>query len=308
MTELNYSKNDSLRFGLQIYRGWNTEIGMPNIFEQILKNNIDIAILRIPTTKLSEIYKIGKLSMPFIITDTLAYYHFDLLAYKPQRLENRDLVFKVATMRDHEAINNLVREIFGNYVNHYRMNPFLDDAYVTEGYQDWVRSYAEADHPERKCWLVYDNASLVGFATFNAAVKPKVKGILYGVRPSERRRGIFRDIMRYAKNYYKAQGKKFMRVTTQAENIAIQHIWTSSGFSLHHLENTIHINSLLNKSVFARFSTVIKIDEKEMNTNKVSNHHILKSINYHLIFSGIFAQKTIDLSMYNHLNRISNTP
>lgn len=283
MKPLEYSKPDSERFGLVIYRTITNEIDAQELLTQIIQHNVDTAIVRIPTEQLSQIHKLEKTAMPFMITDTLAYYDKDLTSYQPEELENKDLEFILATPEHHEILNHLVRATFGTYVNHYRMNPFFHNEHVTEGYQDWVRSYAE-NNPERICWLVKKGGETVGFGTFNYQHEGRAEGILYGVLPHMRRHGIFKDIMRYAKNYSKQRGCEMMRCTTQIENRAVQRLWTTSGFYLHHTDNTIHINALLSKSVFDPFTIPLTISAEEANFNKVTNRQILKQLNWHFDF------------------------
>lgn len=284
MSILKYHKIDSQRFGLVIYRARLEEIDATSLLNQILENNVDTAIIRIPTVNLSQLHRLEKTAMPFIVADTLAYYKKDLIGMKPKELLHKDLTFKRAGQADHERLNYIVKESFGNYVNHYRINPFFDNQSVTEGYQDWVRSYAE-DNDERICWLVNRGDDTIGFATFNFQAEGKAKGILYGVLPNERGKGIFRDIMRYAENYaLKNEETTMMQTTTQIENIAVQKLWTSEGYVLDHTSNTIHIDALLTKSVFDNFTVPVTIHGHDSDTPKVSNRHILKQINWQFDF------------------------
>lgn len=276
---LRYSKHDSLRFGINIHRTpFMAEIDAPKIIRYLLEHDVDMGIIRIPSTKLKDLQLLDRSGMPYMVADTLAYYHFDLLNNEVKELSNQDLEFKVATPTDHEALNALVRETFGNYVNHYRVSHFFDNETVTEGYQDWVRSYAEGD-PNRICWLVYKAGELVGFGTFNFEREVKMKGILYGVKPSHRNQGILKDIIRYSQKFAKDRGCEYMRATAQIENVNIQHCWTSEGFDLHHTVNTVHINAMLSKSIFEPFSYRVKIENEEQTSPKVSNRHVLRRIN-----------------------------
>ncbi|MDW7690607.1 GNAT family N-acetyltransferase [Flammeovirgaceae bacterium SG7u.111] len=285
MNYLKHHKPDSNRFGLNIYRSRIDEVEYQSIVSQIVENNVDVAIVRLPTPKLSEILSFEKLAMPFIVTDTLAYYHKDLAGVGEQELINKDVTFELAGLEQHKDLNFLVRETFGNYVNHYRVNPFFDNQDVTEGYMDWMQSYAEGD-PNRLCWIVRRGDKPVGFGTFNFETEGKVKGILYGVLPSERRTGLFTDIMRYAQNYAlkEREGIEFIRTITQIENIAVQKLWTKEGFTLHHTTSTIHINALLDKSVFNPFYVPFIIKAEERDSEKISNRHILKQINWQMDF------------------------
>jgi RimJ/RimL family protein N-acetyltransferase len=275
-----YSKNDSQRFGLNIHRAAILDdIDAPKILSYVLEHNVDTAIIRIPSVKLASLNTLERTGMPYIIADTLAYYHLDLTQeLKP--LKNQDLEFELAGHAHHEVINKIVRATFGAYVNHYRVNPFFDNEQVTEGYQDWMRNYAEGD-PDRVLWLVKKEGKYIGFCTFNFQREGKVKGILYGVLPEYRREGIFRDMIRYAQHYAKNErGCTYMRVTSQIENVNAQRCWTSDGFSLHHTVNTVHINAALTKSIFEPFTVDITLDDEEKSSPKVANRHILKYINW----------------------------
>ena len=284
MTNLKYHKVDSQRFGLVIYRARVEEIEATPLLNEILENNVDTAIIRIPTVRLPQLHRLEKTAMPFIVADTLAYYTKDITTAKKQDIKNKDLTFIRAGQEEHEALNYIVKETFGTYVNHYRINPFFDNNSVTEGYQDWVRSYAE-DSDERICWLVNRGEDTIGFATFNFQSEGKAKGILYGVLPSERGNGIFKDIMSYAENYSLERGGiETVQTTTQIENIAVQKVWTSSGYVLDHTSNTIHIDALLTKSVFDNFTVPVTIHGHDSDTPKVSNRHILKQINWQFDF------------------------
>lgn len=279
-TQLRYSSRDSHRFGLNIHRvAFMEDIDIPSIMQHIVSNDVDTAIIRVPSVKLAALHSFERISMPYFVADTLAYYHYDLSKDIPE-LENKELEFEVAGHEHHEEINRLVRETFGTYVNHYRVSPFFDGEQATEGYQDWMRSYAEGD-PDRLMWLVKKEGVYVGFATFNFQREGKVKGILYGILPEYRRQGIFRDMMRYAQKYAKEQREcEYMRTTTQIENVVAQRCWTSEGFELHHTVNTVHINSMLTKSVFNPFEVQITLDDEEKSSPKVANRYVLKRINW----------------------------
>ncbi|MEH0157651.1 GNAT family N-acetyltransferase [Limibacter armeniacum] len=277
MQDLSYSRRDSERFGLVIFRAREEGIDSSELMKQILDHNVDTAIIRIKTELLSQIHKLEKTAMPIRITDTLAYYHQDLSTYKKQALINRNLTFEEATTKDFEDLNLLVRETFGNYVNHYRMNPFMDNELVTQGYQDWVTSYASG-HPERKCWIAREDGMAVAFATFNLETGEKIKAILCGVKTTHRERGIFHDMLTVARNFAKEQGKTYMRAICQIENIAVQRILTHQGFELHHTENTIHINAMLTKSVFEPFTESVHFSVDDIK-EKTLNQNILMEIN-----------------------------
>lgn len=277
---LEYSKIDSYRFGLVIYRMQAQELDVPYLIKTILDNKIDTAIVRIPATKLNQIGRLERTSMPFIVADSLVYYHADLHKIPVRTYVNEDINFTLATPEDHELLNHLVLETFGNYVNHYRNNPFFDNMHVNEGYQDWVRSYAEG-HEERLCWIVRRGERPVGFGTFNFQKENKARGILYGVIPSERGKEVFRDIIRHGMNEAKARGIDNFQATGQLENIAAHRVWSSEGMSIRHSFNTLHINAMLSKSVFDKFVVHFKFKtDQQPNVNKTANRQVLEQINW----------------------------
>ncbi len=281
MNELTYSHNDSTRFGLKIFRATMDDIHAESISKTILENQVDTAIIRIPSQKLAQIERLEKLAMPFFIADTLIHYRVDLTKYQEQPLVNTDIEFVPAGMQHHYVLNALVLETFGNYVNHYRNNPFFQNHLVNEGYQDWVRSFATDNREGRFCWLLKRDGNFIGFACFIFPPDDfrECKGKLYGVAPQVRGSGIYHDIMRFSMNYAKSCGYNFMYVKTQIENRIVQRVWADLGFKIEGSENTIHINSLLSKTVFDPiiFSFVAK--DEEYKTKTLANRIILREIN-----------------------------
>lgn len=283
LSELTYSEIDSKRFGLKIHRMRTEKIDAPYVLAQVLEQEIDVAILRVPATQLAQLDKLERTAMPFIVADTLAEFKLDLTKAEPRELAHPEIDYVLATPQHHAEINHIVLETMNEYVNHYRANPFFDNRNVNDGYQDWVKSYAESSD-KRICWLLREKGETIGFAAFNFEEEGVAKGILYGVRKKDRRRNIFRDIMRHGINYAIDRGCHEMQATSQIENIVLQRVWSSEGFTLVNSLNTIHVNSLLNKSVFDAFDVPLIIGSEEINTSKISNRHILKQINWHFDF------------------------
>ena len=93
MNILRYSKEDSQRFGLRIFRAKVDEIDARSITKQILDNNIDTAIIRISAGELSQLEKIEKTAMPFIMSDTLVYYKGALSEIGKKQLRYKNLEF-----------------------------------------------------------------------------------------------------------------------------------------------------------------------------------------------------------------------
>jgi ribosomal protein S18 acetylase RimI-like enzyme len=277
--KLQYALEDSERFGLKIFRSMNYELNVPGILEQIMTEDVDVAIIRIPSTALSQIHTLEKTGMPYIIADTLATYEFDLATYEPLEMANNNIALSLATAEDHSELNFLVKETFGSYSNHYRMNPFFDNESVNEGYKDWMRSYA-GENEEKICWIVRRKGEPIAFAAYKYIGTAGFEGVLYGVLPRYRKRGIFRDLMINALNHAKEKDLEYMRVITQIENVAVQRIWTKLGFGLHHHDSTIHVNAMLSKTVFDSFDVPLVFKNEDFDPLKEANRCLLAKINW----------------------------
>jgi len=250
MSTIAYSPKESSRFQMNIYRGLVEHIDARVLRDIIVKNMVDILILRIPSENLAEQDKLERLGFEFLCADTLVYYIADLQANKETALKNNDLQFYVITDKDFETVDNMVKIIFAGYTNHYNSNNYLDKENILAGYQEWVRDFTSKGE-EGNCisWLVKRGNELVGFATCSYDGKLQVcEGVLYGVLPNESGKGIYGDLIRFTKNYFTRNGYKNMKVSTQIQNFAVQKVWTREGFVLDKSYNTFHINSLLNYS------------------------------------------------------------
>ena len=275
---LEHSPIDSHRFGLEIYRMHANILDGERIRDQIIKNQVDTAIIRIPSKNLYSIDSLIKISMPFMVADTLIQYNLDLKEHQPKALSNEKLNFIWALPEHHTELNKMVAESFGTHSNHYRNNPIFNNKLVLIGYQDWINSYAVGDS-KKHCFIVDLEGEYIGFATFKFENNKHVKGVLYGVNTHYRRHHIFTDIMRYIIGYAKEKGYEKIQVLSQIENTITQKVWLSEGFLPFGAINTIHVNAMLSKTVLEKVTIPFKIKKDELKTAKVTNRFILKSIN-----------------------------
>ncbi|MCK4687654.1 MAG: hypothetical protein KAT66_05965 [Candidatus Lokiarchaeota archaeon] len=257
--KLYFSSVESKRFKMNIYRGEFDNILIDNITLTVLKDNVDIAIIRLPSEKLSQISMLKRMCFPFLLTDTLVYYYSNLTLYNPNKLKNNNLIFIKCEPKHDNIINLLAEKIFNNYTSHYFSNPYLSREDILEGYKEWARSYISERNLNRISWLVMKDKRFIGFATCSfSPIKKIAEGVLYGVLLSESGKGIYGDIIRFTQKYFKDRKYLQMKVSTQVQNFAVQKVWNREGFVLKKSYNTIHINS------FLRYS---KIPSKVINLN-----------------------------------------
>ena len=246
---MEYSDVDSRRFGLNIYRATLPEIREGELFEQLVSNKVDVAILRFPTSQQHEISRLDRLGVPYIITDVLVYYASDLRALKPSEARNPELTFESAGDQHHQVLDALVTEIFAGYQNHYSSNPILPKVDVLDGYCEWARGYCRNGGEGRWAWIVRDAGLPVAFLTCSEAEDgQEAEGVLYGVLPEAAGRGIYGDLVRFAQQFFAQRGVPLMLVSTQVQNVAVQKAWTHSGFVPSYSYLTVHLNASFSHS------------------------------------------------------------
>ena len=249
-----YSDVDSNRFNLNIFRGQIEDIDEKKVNEEIIQNNIDVLIFRIPSQKQYLLPKLSNLGFPIIVADTLVYYTVDLDKYLPKEPKN-NLEFIECTYKDKQIVNELVMTIFKDYTNHYFSNPILDKEEILEGYQEWVINFINDNQEKKKVWLVKKEEKFVGFATTTInQEKLEAEGVLYGVHPNYSGGGIYSDLIRFTQDYHKRKGIKKMKVSTQIQNFAVQKVWSREGFMLSSAYCTVHINAMMNKLMISKKS------------------------------------------------------
>lgn len=235
---------DSNRFGLRIFRGNVEQINEQHLLSTILKENIDIAIIRLPSEKQFQISRLDKTGLPYIVADTLVYYYVDLSKYSPKELKNQSLMFVECYPEHAGIISGLVERIFPDYTNHYYSNPFLKKADILEGYKEWAQNYAVGT-PGRISWYVKRDEHTIGFVSC-AYDQNECEIVLNGVVPEASGKGVYGDIIRFTQQYFKNMGCQVMKISTQIQNYAVQKVWSREGFVIRKAYSTIHINAFMN--------------------------------------------------------------
>lgn len=262
---LKYSDIESRRFDFNVYRGVCEDIKEKNILEFILENNVDIAIIRVPSGNQKNIFRLNKLGMPYIIADALVFYCVNLNKHSPHDLKNKDLVFVRCSQDEYKVLGELVENIFMEYDNHYFSNPLLGKSLIMEGYKEWAQSYVTNERDGCVSWIIKKSDSTIGFATckFNEE-NSQCEGVLYGVVPNEEGRGIYSDIIRFTQNYFKNKGFATMLVSTQLHNHTVQKVWNREGFVIDKSFITIHVNSMMNFSVIPKKNIEVSISTEDI--------------------------------------------
>ena len=261
---LKYSPLESSRFNAIVYRGYIEKIFAREMVKFIVENNIDHIIFRIKSDNLSEITKLDNTPFPYVFADTLLYYSCDLSKSNIRELKNKDIIFEECNTNDIKLLENLVENIFVGYRNHYYTNPFLSKDNIIDGYKEWATNYIKENN-SKIVFKVIKQEETIAFATCSFDKSTRIcEGVLYGVLPQHSGGGIYSDLIRFTKNYFKERNFQTMRVSTQSHNYPVQKVWTKEEFLISESYNTIHINSLFNKSKLNKNKLIIEFNEDDI--------------------------------------------
>jgi acyl dehydratase len=259
--EIKYSPVESARFGMNVYRGNITDPNAKVIRNLIVKNAVDLMILRIPSTSKNKHYLLLEAGFDVIHADTLVYYTCNLQKAEIKQPVN-SLDFVPISSENAGVLQEMIPVIFEGYQNHYFSNPVLDENLIKQGYIEWASSYHE-DAEGRISWLVADQGECIGFATcsFDQDTR-EAEGVLYGVMPKAAGRGVYSDIIRFTQNYFKGKGYSTMVVSTQIQNIAVQKVWGRESFFINKSYDTYHLNSMLGLTQSSDFEESVYLTEE----------------------------------------------
>ena len=261
MTNIFFSELESNRFNMKIARATMGDIDLRSINSFIVKNNIDVTVVRIPCEKLDQVNRLEKMGYPFFQADTLVYYSTNFEKYSPKETRNKDIQFHRAVAGDSTRISNLIDVIFPGYTNHYNSNPFIDKKNIMEGYKEWVINFIDAEN--KIVFIITRNGKDIGFASCSVE-NGVAEGVLYGVIPEAAGGGVYSDIIRYTQGYMIDKGISSMKVSTQVQNYAVQKVWAREGFFLAESFATIHVNSLLNFSLIEEIKFNLTFSQKDI--------------------------------------------
>jgi len=258
--ELSYSKVESSRFGLRVFRVVLDDLDTDDLLATILREQPDVVIGRLPAVNQGQLARLDRLGIPWVSADSLVHYYADLDRFQPTALRNQDLEFSEATPDDADLLGSLIEEIFPGYTNHYYSNPVLDRSSILEGYVEWANGYIGGGDSDVTVWLAHRGDTPVAFATCRYT-PDEAEGVLYGVRPNESGKGVYGDLIRFTLADSKKRGVERMHVSTQVQNFAVQAAWVRQGFVMRDALVTFHINAMLSASRVPPLTREITLEE-----------------------------------------------
>jgi GNAT superfamily N-acetyltransferase len=248
---LSFSPIESDRFGFRIFRGRASDLDTTAISQEVLDQSVDIAMIRVPSASQYRVAELMDTGLPVMVADTVVYYRADLMAGEPPSPRNKDISFVACRPEQAPDLAALARDAFQGYRNHYSSNPLLRSADIVDAFVDWATRFGSNEVPGQTVWLAVREGRPIGFGAC-AANGNTADGVLFGVAPAEQGHGVFGDLIRFCQRYFQEQGCCEMLYSTQTQNLAVQSVLVREGFRPHNSLATIHINSLLSRSVKER--------------------------------------------------------
>lgn len=244
---MNFSEKESNRFKKRIFRYSTDVFKASDLRNSLIENNVDVLILRLPSSTIDEHYKLKNTGFSYLHVDTLVHYQTSLRSLDINETRNHTEL-EIITESKSDELKKLIPVIFDGYKNHYYSNPIFESDKIKEGYIEWAESYIASEN--KISWLVRVDGEVAGFATCSYDEESnECEGVLYGVLPDFSGRGVYSDIIRLTQSYFKEKGFLHMWVSTQIQNYAVQKVWLREGFFLKKSYETYHINSMLYFSI-----------------------------------------------------------
>lgn len=247
MTSLQHSPLESARFGLRVFRADVDTIDAAALMDTLQRERVDVAILRLPADAIASLNALREHNLAPIVADTIVRYDIDLSATHAD-LDDA-VVLREATPADAALLESLAREIFAGYITHYHANPLFPAAKILDGYAEWAASHVRGERADNAAWLIETGGEIAGFSCYRLdPANGLAVGVLNGILPSKRGRGIYRRMLQRMLREFGTRGMRRFAIATQVQNVAVQRNWASQGLSLRRADNTVHINAMFGRA------------------------------------------------------------
>ena len=158
---------------------------------------------------------------------------------KPTDLPDTELRIVKASQQDSADLDRIVRDSFCGYRNHYSHNPDLEEFHLIPAYQEWAQSCLLERN--KTCFLFFSSDVLCGFFAAQTT-GPVYRGLLSGVTPNYREKGVFREIIRAIKLAFLADRAFRLVTSVLLENRAVHKVLLDEGFTTTNSFFTVHVN------------------------------------------------------------------
>lgn len=137
-------------------------------------------------------------------------------------------------------LDDLVRSAFHGYRNHMSRGPDADHELVVAGYAEWARTHI--GRTNAACLVLSETGNL-GIAAVTAAEgeSDTVVVSLAGIVLESRRAGRYGRLLDGVEGWALRLGRTRIRISTQADNVAVQRAWARHGYLPERTEWIVHL-------------------------------------------------------------------
>lgn len=229
---------ESQRFGIQSARANGvTAAGLPEVLEFCRRERVRFLTARCRADDLAAANALEAAGGRLM--DTLVYWAHDLAA--PARVERPAAPVRLVRPGDEVAIERAAGEAFHGYVSHYHADPRLERASCDAAYADWARRACLAHSADTPVFVGEHAGAPAGFAALRRNATGDGEGVLYGVAPRARGRGLYLALMFASLDWCRERGLARMIISTQLTNWVAQQNWSRLGFEPYEAHDTFHL-------------------------------------------------------------------
>ena len=226
------------RFGMKAGKVANvSKDSLPSIIQWCRGQGVSLLVARCATDDLPTAQAMEQEG--FLLMDTLVYSSRDLLD-DPVPQDNGPAVIRAAKRDEAQRIEKIAGDTFRGFSGHWHADQRLDNATCDDIYSEWAYRTCLSQEPQCPVLVAELDQEIAGFATMRLNDPTEGEGVLSGVAPAFRRRGVHRSLMIGRLRWFQEHGAERMVISTQITNIAAQRSWLRVGFKPSHAVYTFH--------------------------------------------------------------------
>jgi hypothetical protein len=187
---------------------------------------IDLLIIRVPTNCLEVVQQLE--TEGAFLTDTLVY-------FQKKKVDSYEVDLPVgyaafsAFEEEAEAVGLVAAQSFKGYFGHYHADPYLDKEDCDAVYSSWAKNSCLKGALADEVILIKKDQEIAAFATIKVKNDTDFEGVLFGVAPNHRGKGLHLNLMQLSENWGRANNKRRLLTSTQITNVTVQKNWCRVG-------------------------------------------------------------------------------
>jgi len=136
------------------------------------------------------------------------------------------------------VVADIVTSSFRDYGSHYAANPLFDRERALAGYVEWAQSCLT--DPGKDVLLLKRHQEMVGVATLEAGAGGDLEILLCGLAADAQGQGLYRQLLDGVVEFGRERGHERVIISTQAQNVRAQRVWTRAGLRPFAAVTTVH--------------------------------------------------------------------